>query len=437
MKTLAIISEYNPFHNGHLYQFYKAKEITGADCILIIMSGNFVQRGEPAIINKFARTDMAISAGADLVIELPFVFSTQDANGFALGSISLLNSLNSVHFLCFGCENNDPNLLMNTGRFLSHENDIFKNLLHHKSKKGVGFPNARAQALCEYHKKHGIDNLKILSNERLNKFLSSPNNILAIEYIKFLFKTKSKIQPIPIKRIGADYHDESIGKIISSASAIRKEIFRTMDFFEKSPDDILSRVPYTMPSSTYRILESEISAGKAPVSLKQYEQYILAELRSISLHKLSQINGINEGLENRIKRAALEATNISDLLSLVKTRRYTLTKIKRILIHVMTNLSREDIDIFNQQGSMYGRVLGFSAKGEKLLKKIKKNSNFPIVTKLSNFLRKVYSEKPLFYETIINMINFDILSGDLYSLGFPKENKRIGRTDFSENIIRK
>ena len=435
MKTLAIISEYNPFHNGHLYQFSKSKEITGADCILVVMSGNFVQRGEPAIINKWARADMALAAGADLVIEMPFVFSTQDANGFALGGITLLNSLNVVQYLCFGCENNNRNMLLAIGRFLGNENANYKTLVKENSKKGFEYPKARAQAICEYQENFGIDQLKITSSIQLMEILSSPNNILAIEYMKHLLKIKSSILPIPIKRIGAAYHEDTIQKSISSATSIRNEILQNIKYPYQIDKKSSGKIKSVMPISAYNILDKELSEGRAPVSLNRYEQYILATLRNIPKEKLSLIHGVNEGLENRIKNAALKSTSIDMLLCSIKTRRYTLTKIKRILLHVMTGLLKEDVALFNNYGAMYIRVIGFSHKGKTLLKKIKKNSSLPIITKLSNFLREVNSEKSLHYKDLLKMINYDILSTDLYNLGYSKVNARVARTDFTSKLI--
>ncbi|MEA2022327.1 MAG: nucleotidyltransferase [Candidatus Caldatribacteriota bacterium] len=435
MKTLAIISEYNPFHNGHLYQFSKSKEITNTDCILVVMSGNFVQRGEPAIINKWARANMALASGADLVIEMPFVFSTQDANGFALGGVRLINALNVVQYLCFGCENNNRNTLSAIGRFLSNENANFKTLLRENSKKGFEYPKARAQALCDYHEKFGIDKLKMTSNLQLMEILSSPNNILAIEYIKHLLKIKSSILPLPIKRIGAAYHEETIQKSISSATSIRNEILRNIKYPYQIDEKSAGKIKSVMPFSAYNILYKELSEGRAPVSLNRYEQYILATLRNIPKEKLSHIHGINEGLENRIKNAALKSTDIDTLLSSIKTRRYTLTKIKRILLHVMTGLLKEDVALFNNNGAMYIRVIGFSHKGKSLLKIIKKKSSLPIITKLSNFLREVNSKKSLNYKDLLKMIDYDILSTDLYNLGYSKVSARVARTDFTSKLI--
>lgn len=215
MKTLGIIVEYNPFHNGHLYHLSKAKEITKADYVVAVMSGNFLQRGEPAIINKWARTEMAINAGIDLVIEIPFAFSTQDANGFAFGAVKLLDSLQIIDYLCFGSETNHLDILYPISKFLYIETTQYKELIKKKIKNGYEYPKARSQALCEYHRIFGIDHLKELSPLKLGKILNCPNNILALEYIKHLLNLNSKITPVPIKRIGASYHQKTIRGNIS------------------------------------------------------------------------------------------------------------------------------------------------------------------------------------------------------------------------------
>lgn len=437
MKTLAIIAEYNPFHNGHLYQLSEAKEITKADYVIVAMSGNFVQRGEPAIIDKWARTEMALNAGADLIIEIPFVFSTQDANGFAFGGIKLLDSLNIVDYLCFGCENSERNILFPISDFLTNEPPEFINLLKENSKKGFEYPRSRSKALCEYHKIFGINNLKNISSSKLQKILLSPNNILAFEYIKHLLNLNSDIQPIPIKRILADYHEKIINGNISSATSIRNEIFNNLKYSSLLSQNINSKVKSTIPYSAYQTLTKELKEGRAPISLNSYEQHIIATLRSMPTENISYIQGVNEGLENRIKKAALKSTNIDILLKSIKTRRYTLTKIKRIILHVVMGLLKEDTMVFNNSGPLYIRLLGFSKKGKILLNLIKKKSSLPIITKLSAFTKSAYSSDKDISDLSLRMIHYDILSTDLYSLGYKKESKRIARTDFTNKIIKK
>lgn len=436
MKTIGIITEYNPFHNGHLYHLFKAKEMTEADYVIAIMSGNFLQRGEPAIINKWSRTKMALYAGVDLIIELPFVFSTQDANGFSFGAVKLLDSLQMVDYLCFGCETDNLDTLYSISNFLHIEPRKYKDLIVYNSKKGFEFPKTRSQALCEYHRKFGIDGLEKISPLDLGKLLKYPNNILALEYIKHLLNLKSKIQPVAIKRIGAGYHQKNITGNISSATSIRNEILNNL----RSPKTDLfmlnDKIKSTIPSSVFPVLERELREERGPITLDSYRQFILATLRKMPLEDISRIQGVTEGLENRIKEASLKSYTVDQLINSIKTRRYTRTKIQRIILHLMMNLSKKDVKIFNRCGPLYARILGFSKKGKTLLRTIKKNSSTPLVSKLSNYLRQTASwENINIRNRSTKMLNYDILATDIYVLGSKKAENRKARLDFTHKII--
>ena len=436
MKILGIITEYNPFHNGHLYHLFKAKEITGADYVVAVMSGNFLQRGEPAIINKWARTKMALNAGVDLIIELPFVFSTQDANGFAFGAVKLLDSLQIIDYLCFGSETDNLDTLYSISNFLHIEPQKYKDLIVYNSKKGYEFPKARSQALCEYHRKFGIDGLEKISPLDLSKLLKYPNNILALEYIKHLLNLKSKIQPLAIKRMGASYHQKNITGNISSATSIRNEILNNLSPTNTNLFRLNDKIKSTIPSFVFPVLEKELREGRGPITLDSYRQYILATLRRMSLDDISRIHGVTEGLENRIKKASLKSYTIEQLINSIKTRRYTRTKIQRIILHLMMNLSKKDVKIFNRCGPLYARVLGFSKKGKTLLRTIKKNSSTPLVSKLSNYLRQTASwENINIRNRLTKMLNYDILATDIYVLGSKKAENRIARLDFTHKIV--
>jgi len=436
MKTLGIIAEYNPFHNGHLYHLSKAKEITKADCVIAVMSGNFLQRGEPAIINKWTRAEMALNAGIDLVIEIPFAFSTQDANGFAFGAVKLLNSLQVVDYLCFGSETNHLDILYPISRFLHIETQQYKELIKEKSKNGYEYPKVRSQALCEYHKIFGIDRLEKISPSELSKILNQPNNILALEYIKHLLNLNSKIIPVPIKRIGASYHQRVIMGKISSATSIRNEIINNLTSPEYNLLNLINeKIKTTIPYFIYPILVKEFKEGRNPITINSYEQYLLAVLRRMSLEEISHIHGVIEGLENRIKRASLKSSSIEHLINLIKTRRYTRTKIQRILLHAMMNLSKDDVMAFNSYGPLYIRVLGFSKKGKTLLRIIKKKSTLPLITKLPNYLKQINYYRNDEQKILLKMLDFDILSTDIYVLGYQEVKDRVARLDFTHNII--
>lgn len=436
MKILGIITEYNPFHNGHLYHLFKAKEITRADYVVAVMSGNFLQRGEPAIINKWARTKMALNAGVDLIIELPFVFSTQDANGFAFGAVKLLDSLQIIDYLCFGCETDNLDTLCSISNFLHIEPQKYKELIVYNSRNGYEFPKARSQALCEYHRIFGIDGLEKISPLELSKLLKYPNNILALEYIKHLLNLKCKIKPIAIKRIGASYHQKNIKGKISSATSIRYEILNNLSSPKTDLFILNDKIKSTIPPSGFSVLERELREGRGPITLDSYRQYILATLRRMSLEDISRIQGVTEGLENRIKKASLKSYSVEQLINSIKTRRYTRTKIQRIILHIMMNLSKEDITIFNKYGPLYARVLGFSKKGKTLLRAIKKNSSMPLISKLSNYLRQtIFEENNHVRNRLVKMLDYDILATDIYVLGNKKAEDRVARLDFTHKIV--
>jgi len=436
MKVLGIITEYNPFHNGHLYHLSKAKEITRTDYVVAVMSGNFLQRGEPAIINKWARAKMALNAGVDLIIELPFVFSTQDANGFAFGAVKLLDSLQIIDYLGFGCETDNLDTLYSISNFLNIEPQKYKELIVYHSKNGNEFPKVRSQALCEYHRIFGIEGLEKISTLELSKLLKYPNNILALEYIKHLLNLKCKIKPIAIKRIGASYHQKNIKGKVSSATSIRYEILNNLSSSKIDLFMLNDKIKSTIPPSGFSVLEKELREGKGPITLESYRQYILATLRKMSLEDISRIQGVTEGLENRIKKASLKAYTVEQLINSIKTRRYTRTKIQRIILHIMMNLSKEDISIFNKCGPLYARVLGFSKKGKTLLRAIKKNSSTPLISKLSNYLRQTISEENSHVRNrLVKMLNYDILATDIYVLGNKKAEARVARLDFTHKIV--
>jgi len=436
MKILGIITEYNPFHNGHLYHLFKAREITRVDYVIAVMSGNFLQRGEPAIINKWSRTKMALNAGVDLIIELPFVFSTQDANGFAFGAIKLLDSLQIIDYLCFGCETDNLDTLYSISNFLNIEPQKYKDLIVYNSKNGYEFPKARSLALCEYHRIFGIDGLEKISPLDLSKLLKYPNNILALEYIKHLLNLKSKIKPVAIKRMGASYHQKNITGNISSATSIRNEILNNLSSPKTDLFMLNDKIKSTIPPSGFPVLERELKEGRGPITLDSYQQYILATLRKMSLEDTSRIHGVTEGLENRIKKASLKSYTVEQLINSIKTKRYTRTKIQRIILHLMMNLSKKDVKIFNRCGPLYARILGFSKKGKILLRTIKKSSSAPLISKLSNYLRQIISEENNNVRNeLIKMLNYDILATDIYVLGNKKAEDRVARLDFIHKIV--
>ncbi len=382
MKIVGIITEYNPFHNGHLYQLRRAKELSGADYAVAVMSGSFVQRGEPAICDKWARAKMAVSCGVDLVVELPVVYSVQSAEFFAMGAVKILNAINT-DYISFGVEDDNLQRLTDTAYLLCNEPPEFKSMLCNGLKCGDSFPAAREAAARSF----GAADV-----------LLTPNNILGVEYIKALIKTSSKMKPVPIKRIGSQ-HD-----CFGSASHIRSI----------SPENAKE----FMPPDAYEIFLKEIENGKAPVNIKSIEAAVISKLRLISSAQLARISGVSEGLENRIKQAAAEKTSVEDIVDFVKTKRYTHSRIRRIMINALLDITKEEIT----KPPQYIRVLGLGKGGREVLRGIKNDASLPIITKTSSAKKA-------------DMLCFDMAATDIYSLMYPDKRLRIGNLDFFTSPI--
>lgn len=405
MSVLGLITEYNPFHNGHLYHLNESKKITNCQYSVCVMSGNFIQRGEPALIDKWVRTKMALEGGVDLVIELPVLFSLQSAELFSYGSIKILDSLGIVDSICFGSEAGNIDILDKIASILCDEPLEYKMLLKNQLDTGMVYPKARAIALSQF-----------IQDSSLEKVLNSSNNILGIEYLKALKKIKSSIKPFTIERINNKYNSSEMTGAVSSATSIRQKLYETenIDFIRES-----------IPETTYNILLQELYNGKNLLSSKDFNETILSLIRKMSLEDIKNIFDVNEGLENKIKSSALKASSIDELIQLIKSKRFTQTRIQRILFHILLGVAK---NICNLNEPQYIRVLGFNENGKKLLSIAKKKANLPIITKVSNFKN---TENKLFNQ----MLNYDILSTDLYTLGYKNPLYKKGSLDFTHNII--
>lgn len=409
MKTVGIVSEYNPFHNGHKYHLENAKAKCGADFAVCIMSGSFVQRGEPAIFDKWTRTKMAIEGGADLIVELPTVYSCQPAEIFAYGAMKILNSMNIIDFLCFGSESGDINLLSEISRILYFEPIELKNIIKINIAKGFSYPKALSLSLSNYLKSYGnISDKKILEN---------PNNTLGIEYLKSIIKLSSNIKPITIKRTN-DYNDLNINNTISSASAIRRELYE---------NGMSENLQLAVPDFVWNIINNQIQSGNIPISLNNLSDIMLYQLRRMKAEEMKDFFNANEGIENRIKKYALSCSNIEELLESVKVKRYTRANLQRLIIHMLIHITRSDTFLFKQNSTpAYIRVLGFNDKGKFLLKLIKEKCKYPIITKVADFR----TESP----ELARLFELDILSTDVYSLASLGKNKKAGKDYYTSPI---
>lgn len=406
-NVVGIIAEYNPFHNGHAYHLSKSKELAKAEYVIAVVSGNFVQRGNVSLINKWDKANMALSEGADLVIELPTVYSISSAENFAYGAIKILNSLNIVDYVAFGTELDDINILDRCADILYKEPQKFVNLLNHELSKGLSFPKARENALLMY-----LNDIRTYSN-----VLSSPNNILAIEYLKSLKKLKSHISPISIKRKNAGYNDLEIANNFASATAIRKKII----------DNKPAGLSKLMPANSYRILYNSIQKGHFVKDITSFEKEILYVLRKMSIKEIANLPDVSEGLEHAIKNAANSCNTIEEFMNIIKTKRYTNTRIQRILLYALLGITKEDIKNATKV-QPYIRVLGMNKKGKDLISVISRsNPNLNIITSVKKYI----DTNP--NKNLQNMLNIDINATNIYTLGYEKDSW--SNLDFTHNMI--
>ena len=382
MNNIGIIAEYNPFHNGHKYQLEKLKEITKYDNAICVISGNFIQRGLPAIYDKWTRTKMALEAGFDLVVELPTYYALNSAEKFAFGGVNILNNLGIINNICFGVENNDLDSLNDIANILVVEPKEYIKILKEELQKGISYAKSRENAIIKY-----------TNNKKYGNILNSPNNILGIEYLKALKKLKSNMAPLLIKRHISNYNDINIESNICSATAIR-EVMENKDI--KNKEEILSKV---VPNYTYNIMQNNNIT-----TLKDFEKEIIYSIRKMSIEELSQILEVNEGIQTRLKKYSFETNDIYQLVDLVKSKRFTQTKIQRILLHILLNMTKNEFNCINKDNE-YIRVLGFNKNGKKLLKYIAQNTTIPIITSVNKYIKQ-YGKNSL--------LEKDILSSNIY-----------------------
>lgn len=416
MKVLGIIAEYNPFHNGHKYHLQASKALTGCDLVIAVMSGNFTQRGEPAIADKWARAEIALHCGADLVIELPLAYAMGSAEYFAFGAVKLLESLGEVDVLSFGSETGNLERLSEIASILTSEPLEYKIALKENLSTGKSYPSARQKALSSYLKlKFGKDALSTL--------LRSPNNILGVEYLKALYRLNSNITPFTISRIGNDHNHTELTGEISSATSIRKILSET------SWQTARELLQSSMPSPSLSILERELELGRGPIFPSEFSSPLLSVLRKMSVEQIRDLPYMEDGLENRISYAAGKAGSYNELLDLICTRRYTNTRIQRILFSSLTGLTNNIFETFNSAGGpAYIRILGFNNAGRRLLSTIRGKTALPVITKTADF-------KTSSLPCVSDMIQLEAAASDQYVLGYPNPLMRGSGSEFARNVI--
>lgn len=406
-NVVGIIAEYNPFHNGHLYHLNESKKQSNADYTIAVISGNFVQRGDVSIIDKWSKTEMALRNGIDLVIELPTLYSISSAENFAYGSMKILDSLGIVNAISFGTEQADIDTLDKFATVLFNEPKEYISVLNHELSKGISYPKARENALLLY-----LNDIRKYAN-----VLSSPNNILGIEYLKALKKLKSNMIPIAIPRNKVGYNSNEIIDGFASATSIRQMLLT------RNTKDIHK----VMPESAYEILNNCVSNGQYVSSITQYEKEIIYILRKMSVEEIANIPDVTEGLENLIKEAANSCNNIQEFINIVKSKRYTQTRIQRILVYALLGITKKDMINLNKTAP-YIRVLGFNSKGRDLLSAIvAENPKLNIITSVKKFMDSNNNKN------LLSILEKDIFATNVYTLGY--EYDSISNLDYTKKLI--
>ena len=403
MKVLGIITEYNPFHNGHKYHIEKSKEITGADYFVLVMSGSFTQTGNIALLNKFERAKLACKYGVDLVIELPTIYATASAEYFAKGAINILNSLGIIDYICFGTEEkNIDNLKDISNTLIENEDKIFEQIKI-ELKEGITFPKAREIAISSI--------FSDLNKSSYIDILSKPNNILGLEYLKALNHLNSDIEAFLIQRDTSSSHSDinisNNNKIFTSATSIRNKL----------KEDINYDLSNYVPEHTNTLLKTSTLCFNENIF-----QLLKYKISSTSKEELSNINEITEGLENRIQEANNISKNYDELVSNIKTKRYTETKIKRILLNILLNITKDFFKQNQDNNISYAHILSMTENGKLLLSEMSKKSKLNIFTSIND---KTFNNEKT-DKKVIDSLKLDIMatniqlgiSGDILNLDY-------------------
>ena len=418
MNVIGIIAEYNPFHNGHAYQIAHVRKNLHADYIVVATSGDYVQRGEPALLDKYTRARMALSSGADVVLELPVLWSTASAELFADAGISLFEKTGCVNGICFGAESGDLALLRRIADVLADEPADLKASLKHNLKSGSTFPKAREAALLSYFSGSAGQNGALpVSAEALSSLLASPNNILALEYLKSLRRRASSITPYLLKREGAAYHETSIrsgaSEVPASASAIRHTLFadaagacgNSADrASEDSADGILR---HAMPQEALAILQ-DYRADFPLLCADDFSSILGYLLLSSSATQLARTADSSPEFANRMQNQLPYYTSFSSFASRLKSKEMTLTRINRILLHSILGITSSDYACGNALDKIpYLRILGFRKSAAPLLAALKASAAVPLITRSSQALK-------LLSPDAMRVFEHDVFAGNLY-----------------------
>lgn len=411
MQATGLIVEYNPFHNGHNYHLKQSKIITDNQPSIAIMSGNFTQRGEPALFDKWVRSKMAVQAGVDLVLELPTTYAVRSAEYFARGSVLSLVSTGLVNKLVFGSEKGQLETLKKISTLLVSEPPEFKEKLKQNLKTGLSFPQARAEAIR-----------KILGEDAY-QIISKPNNILGIEYLKAIKEYDLPVEAKTIERKDSNYHDQNPGLTnITSATAIRKLVYQGK----------IKPASKYLPKSNQEIFINNLTAGRGPARLKDWQNYSLFNLRSLNQNELLDIPAISDNLANSILNLRNKVTTYPELLKKLTSKTYPKSRIQRAITQASLRLSKNKFKSLNLERPAYLRVLALGTKGKSLLSELAKTTELPLIIQPAEYLKlaDLNSSDKLKYQ-----LSLDINASNLYSLIIPAIRARNGNRDFTERLI--
>ncbi|RTR32440.1 nucleotidyltransferase [Robertmurraya yapensis] len=389
MKAVGVIVEYNPFHNGHAFHLEETRKKSQADVVIAVMSGQFLQRGEPALLPKWVRAQMAVLAGVDLVIELPYQFATQKADTFAFGAISLLGAI-GCNSVCFGSESGKIDDFWATLDFLESNKQEYDHKIKFHIDQGVSYPTALSRAFLELQPHESIVDL------------SKPNNILGFQYVKAIQDLNLDMEALTISRTNANYHDEDFtSATIASATSIRKAMF--------AQNGTLEEIEPYVPKTTFNLLHEYAKQYHQFHQWENYWTYLRFRILQASTEELRNIYEVDEGLENRVITAALEANSFHDFMTRIKTKRYTWTKLQRMCTHILTNTTTAEMRQRMTHPS-YIRLLAMNDTGRLYLNKWKGQAPIPLVSKLSSFQQ--------------DDIALDVRASRIYALGATEEKQQ-------------
>lgn len=476
MKVNGIIAEYNPFHNGHKYQLEESLRLTGADYTVVVMSGNFVQRGAPALLDKHTRAEMALRGGADLVLELPTLCAVSSAEYFAAGAVALLDKLGIITHLCFGSECGETEPLRRIALCLSDQHGEYDAALRRRLKEGLSYPQARARALAEVYstapqgfpcttKAHGLTSQdspataeahglmsqdcpptteahgptppdclcpaencgacsdsgsSLLPPESLDSLLSSPNNILGIEYIRALLRRKSSIVPVTVKRLGAGYHDGFLTGSDSSSvpSGSPCSAFAIRQTFREG--NAGAEPDLHMPPESEALLRAWIRENR-PVHPDDFSSLLYYKLLTEREYGYEKYLDVSADLSHRIRNQLNRFAGYEDFCGLLKTRNMTYTRISRCLLHILLGLEKEDMEAAKALDYVpYARVLGFRRRAKPLLGAVSRRASIPLVTKMADAQKSLSDEA-------YRLLKHDMQAGDLFRrMAFEGSGKAVG-----------